>query len=166
MLTHNRATEYIHYSLTFLTKPRTTVTCPKHCIDITTDVPLNISMFWKTFDKTCVEEPLGSLFPNIPDYPSKQWRLWGPGTRLWCWDNSVESQTGGMDYLQRVSLCSRIPGGLSPVIYESEWIKQKFSPGRTKSILQLVCYFLQNITCEKSITVIQATCIYIHTYIL
>lgn len=135
--THNKETEYIQYSLPFLPKPSL---LPQHCRrgrseDITTDVPLNISMFWKTFDKTCVEEPLGSLFPNTPDYPSKQWRLWGPGPRLWCSDNSVESQTGGMDYLQRVSLCSHFPGGLSPVIYESEWIKQKFSPGSTNQIL-------------------------------
>lgn len=33
--------------------------------------------------------------------------------------------TGGMDYLQRVSLCSRVPGGPSPAIYESEPIGEQ-----------------------------------------
>lgn len=36
-----------------------------------------------------VEEPQGSLFPSTPDYPSKQWRLWGPGRTLWCSDDCV-----------------------------------------------------------------------------
>lgn len=74
-----------------------------------------------------VEEPQGSLFPSTPDYPSKQWRLWGPGPRLWCSDDCVQSQTGGLDYLQRVSLCSRVPGGPNPVIYESERIEEQNS---------------------------------------
>lgn len=66
-------------------------------------------------------------FPATLTFPPKQQRLWGLGPRLWSSHNSLKSQRGSTDYLQRVSLCSYSPGGLSQVIYESDWIEEQNS---------------------------------------
>lgn len=95
---------------------------------------------------TCLVDPLGSSISQHPWLsPPKQRRLRGLGPRLWSSHNSLNSQRGSRDFLQRVSLCSYSPGGPSQVIYESEWIAEQNSAPQgaetdTPPVTLLLCW--------------------------
>lgn len=115
-----------------LTQPSCTTTTTHLQIQIltegrTTDIHLPYSMFLRALF-SLADSPLGSSISQHPWLSSpKQWRLQGLGQRLWSSHNSLKSQRGNKDFLQRVSLCSHSPRELSQVIYESEWIAEQNS---------------------------------------
>lgn len=99
-----------------------------HRISVCFEKPL-IKLVWRN--------PWGNYFPtpltillNSGDYRDQDQ---GFDAQTTLWNHRQEAWI-----ISKGSLCSRFPEGLSPVIYESKWIKQKFSPGSTK---QTVCYF-------------------------